>query len=429
MAKVFIKTFGCSLNSADSERMHGLIKEKGLSVVDDISLCEIVIINSCTVKSPTANKVKRFILESLKSGKKVVLAGCIPQADPGFLDNDDVLDEYASEISMLGPTQIDEIVQVIEETLNGNAVRVLVEKVDDKISMPLIRKSDTIEIIPICQGCLGEPCAYCLVKKARGKLRSYAPDALVKRIKKAVLVDKIKEIWLTAQDTGCYGYDIGTNIVELLNKIVEIKGQFRVRLGMANPDHVIENLDGLIDVYKSDKIFKFIHIPIQSGNDEILSKMKRKYTVKDFERIVYAFRKEYPLISISTDIISGFPTETQPQFKDSVELIKRVKPDVLNSSKFWLRPGTDAEKMEQVPGDIIKDRSRLISEVFSWVKRIQNKRWIGKECVVIVDEIGKEGSLIGRNESYKTVVLDKRFQMGRFYKVKIRNISLHDLLI
>ena len=136
------------------------------------------------------------------------------------------------------------------------------------------------------------------------------------------------------------GFDIKTNVVELLQEIVKIKGDFKVRLGMANPNHVLTILDDLIEIFQNEKMFKFLHIPIQSGNDEVLSAMNRKYKVADFEKIVKKFRAKIPDISIATDVICGFPTETDSQFDDTLKLIKNVKPDVLNASKFWSLPGT-----------------------------------------------------------------------------------------
>jgi MiaB/RimO family radical SAM methylthiotransferase len=253
-------------------------------------------------------------------------------------------------------------------------------------------------------------------------------EDIVKKLKKSITYDGVKEVWLTAQDTGCYGYDIGTNIVELLREIVKIKGNYKIRLGMANPNHVKENLDGLVELFKSDKMFKFLHIPVQSGNDEILRLMKRKYTVSEFRILVERFRKEIPDMSFSTDIICGFPGESDSQYKDSLELIRWLEPDVLNHSKFWARPGTPAEKMEQVDGIKIKDRSRLMADVHSWIQHSRNKKWVGKKCRVIVDEKGKDNTMIGRNESYKTVVMPVDYHIGDWVDLEIVDTIGHDLI-
>jgi len=416
MTNVYIQTHGCSLNASDSEKIAGVLEKNGFKIVCKVDDSDVVIVNSCTVKSPTVNKIKRYIKECQGNGKKVVLAGCAGQADPEFMDD----------ISMIGPSQIENIVQVVEETLNGNFVKLLVIEDDLKIKVPILRKNHIVEILPICQGCLGDPCTYCIVKSARGDLHSYNISDIVERVKRAVIRDRVREIWLTAQDTGCYGYDIKTNIVELLKEVLKIKGNFKVRLGMANPNHVLENLDELVEVFKDDKMFKFLHIPIQSGSNSVLEKMSRKYTVEEFKNIVEKFRVEMPLISISTDVICGFPEETDEQFKETVELIKWLKPDVLNLSKFWLRPGTKAEFMEQVPGEIIKERTRHLAEVFGWIKREINKKWVGKKCRVIVDEKGKSDTMVSRNEAYKPVIL-KDVEIGEILDVEIVDFKEHDL--
>lgn len=412
MTKVYLQTYGCSLNSSDSERIAGILKKSGFQIVESMEDAEVIIVNSCTVKTPTVNKIKRFLNEC---NKKVILAGCIPQADPDFMED----------VSMIGPSQIENIVEVVEETLNGNIVKLLVPDKENKIGMPIVRRNKIVEVLPISEGCLGDPCTYCIVKKARGELRSYPKDAIVNRVKIAVS-EGVKEIWLTAQDTGCYGYDIGTNIVELLNEVLAIKGEFRVRLGMTNPDHVKENM-GLIDVFKNPKMFQFLHVPVQSGNDEVLKKMHRKYSAQDFREIVEKFREELPLVTIATDVICGFPEETDSQFKDSIELVREIKPDVLNMSKFWLRPGTAAENMVQVSGEDIRDRTKLMSEIFAWVLRDKNKKWVGKRCRVIVDEKGKEDTMIARNEGYISVIL-RDVKIGQFLDVDIIDHSRHDVI-
>ena len=197
---------------------------------------------------------------------------------------------------------------------------------------------------------------------------------------------------------------------------------------MLNPNHVIEFLDELIEIYKSDKIFKFLHIPVQSGNNEILKAMKRKYTVEQFKEIIDKFKKEIPEITIATDIICGFPGETEEQFYDSLELIKQIKPSVLNISRFWPRPKTKAAEMEnQIHSKETKKRSTLMTDIFHNIARMQNERWLGWQGDVLIDEKGKDETWIGRNFAYKPVIVEGNYKLGDIVNVKIKKVTPFDL--
>ena len=149
-------------------------------------------------------------------------------------------------------------------------------------------------------------------------------------------------MWLTSQDTACYGYDIDTNIVNLLKKILKMQRDFRIRLGMGNPDYFPDYLDELIEVFKDRRMYKFLHIPVQAGSDNVLKAMKRNYSISTFKNIIRKFRSNIPDITLSTDIICGYPDETDEDFEETIKLIKEIRPDVLNISRFWPRPGTIA---------------------------------------------------------------------------------------
>jgi len=414
--KIFNKTFGCTLNRSDSEVMAGLLKKEGYKIVDDEDKADLVIINTCTVKGPTENKFYRY-LKNIKD-KKIIIAGCIPQADPELK----ILEKY----SLIGVNQLVKIGFVVEKTLKGNTVKLLKKEHNPRLNLAKIRKNPVIEIIPICEGCLGEPCAYCKVKQARGSLFSYDKSVIIKQAENA-LKDNIKEIWLTSQDNGCYGLDINTNIVELLKDILKIKGDFKIRLGMINPNFALRFLDELIEIYKNKKMFKFLHVPVQTGNNKILKLMKRKYTVEDFFKIINKFRKEIPDITISTDIICGFPTETEQEFLDSYNLIKEIKPDVLNINMFWPRSKTKAAEMKQILSRDIKERTRKLTKLFHEIALEQNKKWIGWEGNVIVDDYGKNNTFIARNYAYKQVILEGNYKLGQKVKVKIKKATKFDL--
>jgi len=417
MTNIFIKTFGCAINQSDSEVLAGYLHNAQFDITDNIDEANLIIVNTCCVKKPTENNFFRYLDEIKKLRKPIVITGCIPQIMP----------EKVKEFSLLGTSQLTNIVDVVEETLNGSVVHLLVKEKNPRLNLPKIRRNDMIEIVPICSGCLGAPCTYCIVPQARGKLVSYDVTQIVKQILEA-LVENVKEVWLTAQDTGCYGKDVNDSLPNLLRTILDIHNKFLIRLGMINPNHLLEYMDELIDIYKSDKMFKFLHMPVQSGNNDILKKMKRKYSVEDFKKIVEKFRKEIPNITIATDIIVGFPTETKEQFLDSIKLIKAIKPDVLNISRFWPRPGTQAEKMKQIPGWETKNRSRYITDVFDWISFENNKKWKNWQGPILIDDHGKDDTFIGRNYAYKQVIVRSSSDIfGKILNVQVEQITKHDL--
>jgi MiaB-like tRNA modifying enzyme len=229
-----------------------------------------------------------------------------------------------------------------------------------------------------------------------------------------------KELWVTSQDNGCYGRDIGANLPQLLNEIVKIKEKFFVRVGMMNPLHVKPILDDLINAYKNQKIFKFLHLPVESGSDKILKDMRRGYRVKDFKEIVEKFRRELIQLTLSTDIIVGYPTEKEADFQKTLNLIKEIKPDIVNISKFGPRTKTEAAKLKQLSPKIVKERSKKLFEIVRGISMKNNKKWLGWEGEVLVDEIGKENSYMARNFAYKPIVIKNKEEiLGNFVKVKI----------
>jgi MiaB-like tRNA modifying enzyme len=408
--KVYLETYGCSANQSDSEIMSGLLKEKGYEIVDSSKKSDLNILNTCIVKSPTENRMKHRIKLLKKIGKPLVVSGCMPKAEKG------IVERLVPKASLVGPNSIHVIPEVVKRTSNGEKIVSIDDIKKPKLCLPKIRKNQVIDIVQTSTGCLGN-CYYCQVKFAKGELLSYPLELIVKQFK-ASLKEGVKEIWLTSQDMGAYGKDIGKNLPELLETVVEIKGKFFVRIGMMNPNHVKQNLEELLEVYQSEKIFKFLHIPIQSGSNRILRKMNRYYKVEDFKEIVKAFQKQFPKITLSTDIIAGYPSETENEFKQTLKLLEDVKPDVVNISKYWSRPGTEASEMEQTHRKTINYRTKTLTKLVKKFKRKKNKRWLGWEGEILIDEQGSQG-MIGRNYAYKPVVTNGK--LGEFKQLRIRN--------
>lgn len=419
--KFYIKTFGCSANKSDSEIMAGLLMQAGHKLVNSPKEADLVLINSCGVKGRAEVDFFREVEAAKKLKKKIIAAGCIPSG------NKEVIETKLRGASIISINSIHKIVSVAEQTLSGKRIILFGDNKIEKICLPRQRLNKVIAIVPISEGCTGF-CSYCFTKLAKGNLLSYSEEAILREVKTAIAED-CKEIWLTSQDCAAYGLDTNTNLAKLLEKICKIPGDFYVRIGMGNPNHIINILPELIEAYKNKKVFKFLHIPVQSGNNRVLKLMNRFYTVEDFKKIVREFRKNIPNITLITDIICGFPTETDKEFSDSLKLIRWLQPDAINVSMFWPRPGTIAEKMKQLSGEIKKERSREMTKLYHEIALRVNKNLIGKKFKVLVDEIGKKGGVVARNESYKPIVLkENKLKLGDSSHVKITSATKNYLL-
>jgi MiaB/RimO family radical SAM methylthiotransferase len=228
-----------------------------------------------------------------------------------------------------------------------------------------------------------------------------------------------REIWVTAEDTASYR-DGDVRLPGLLDLITGLEGRFYVRVGMMTPNQAEPILDDLIEAYRSGKVFKFLHVPVQSGNDKVLKRMGRRYTVSDFRGLVAKFREAIPDLSLSTDIICGFPGETEEQFTDSVKLVKEIGPDTLNISRFWPRPGTEAAELDgQLHGRETKGRSRELSSLWRSLLAERNQSWVGWGGEAVIDEEGRDGTMVGRNLAYKPIVVKSTVQLGDIVTVKI----------
>ncbi|MDH7607552.1 MAG: tRNA (N(6)-L-threonylcarbamoyladenosine(37)-C(2))-methylthiotransferase [Candidatus Bathyarchaeota archaeon] len=417
-ARVFLKSFGCSTNLADGEVLAGCLVEAGYRLVDDVANADVVIYNTCAVKGPTENRMIN-ILKRVPKGKKLIVVGCLP------LINFERLQREVRFNGVAGPALGEKIVDVVGAVLKGEKVLVLegAEKAKPSLSLPRIRLNPVIGVIPISYGCLGS-CAYCCVVFARGRLRSYRISDIVERVK-ADLTAGVREFWLTSQDTACYGIDIGANLAELIKAVCAVRGDFKVRVGMMTPNMVLKILKDLIEAFKDKKVFKFIHLPVQNGDDQVLKSMRRFYTVAEFKKLIETFRAAFPKITIATDFICGFPGENKEAFEKTLQLMEDVKPDIVNISKFFARPGTPAAKMENtIPYSEIKERSTALSHLAAKIALEKNLEWSNWEGEILIDEYGKvSGSWIGRNFSYKPIAVKSNENLlGKVVHVRISNV-------
>jgi len=414
--RVFIRSFGCSANMADGEVLAGCLARAGHELVHSVSCADVVVYNTCAVKGPTESRMVEALKRVPKS-KKLIVAGCLPSINPERLVREVRFDGVA------GPAAGESIVGVVDRVLKGEIVMGIESAVHDlpELTLPRVSSSSVVSIVPVSYGCLGS-CAYCCVVFARGRLRSYSIADIVCRVK-ADLGLGFREFWLTSQDVACYGRDRGTNLCELLKALRAVDGDFRVRVGMMTPNMVLDMLEDLLEAFEDERIFKFVHLPVQSGDDDVLRSMRRFYSVKDFRKLVDAFRRRFPTLTLATDVICGFPGENDVAFKNTLQLMEQVRPDIVNVSKFFARPKTSAARMREhfVPLAEIKKRSTAAAVLARRIAFENNQRWVGWKGSILVDEKGKfSGSWVGRNFAYKPVtIMAAENMMGKTLQVNV----------
>ncbi|KAL3503839.1 hypothetical protein ACH5RR_033680 [Cinchona calisaya] len=413
---IYMKTFGCSHNQSDSEYMAGQLSAFGYVLSDSPDEADLWLINTCTVKSPSQSAMDTLITKCKSAKKPLVVAGCVPQGNRDLKELEGV--------SIVGVQQIDRVVEVVEETLKGHEVRLLTRKTLPALDLPKVRKNKFVEILPINVGCLGA-CTYCKTKHARGHLGSYTVDSLVGRVR-AVIADGVKEIWLSSEDTGAYGRDIGVNLPMLLNAIVGVlpsDGSTMLRIGMTNPPYILENLKEIANVLCHPCVYSFLHVPVQSGSDSILTAMNREYTVCEFKKVVDTLIDLVPGMQIATDIICGFPGETDEDFAQTVDLIKGYKFPQVHISQFYPRPGTPAARMKKVPSTVVKKRSRELTTVFEAFTPYTGME--GKVERIWITEIATDGiHLVGHTKGYiQVLVIGPETMLGSSAIVKITSVG------
>jgi len=376
--RVYIETYGCRYNFGDTAKLIEILKDKGSTFVDSAKEADSVIINTCTVVGQTERRMLRRL--SQLQEYNLFVTGCMPEVQreailavctPVFLPSEIIHEAYRTVRNVGG---------------------------------------DGVAIVQVSQGCAGN-CTYCLTRIARGPLKSF-PE---KEVFAEILAHANRgspEIQITAQDTSCWGRDIGKSLPGLLNGIRDLPGRFMIRVGMMNPATVIGILDDLVDAFAAEHIFKFVHLPVQSGSDAILDRMGRGYTVADFEEIVATFKKRYPEIILATDMIVGFPGETEEDFSKSVDLIERVRPNKVNITRYSQRPFTPLSSKEDFPDWVKKDRSRIMNSCAEKVYASINAGWLGKQVPFLVTETIKTGSVMARSPNYLGIVMNENLPVG-----------------
>lgn len=397
--RYFVESYGCTMNFGEGEQLSKKMESLGHTRVDSPDEADIVILNTCTVVDTTEKKMIHRMGELKQEGKEIIVTGCMAKVQPKRISI------RLPESMIIPPDQYDLFSGKVESAFGCAPCTETYE-------------FGASAILPIAQGCLGN-CSYCITRFARGVLKSYQEDELLNEFK-SMLDSGVKEILVTAQDTACYGRDIDTDLPTLLRRFLEFEGEYKIRIGMMNPNNLDRILDDLMDVMEDERVYRFLHIPVQSGSNSVLEKMRRHYTVDRFMGIVNRLRERYPDISIATDLITGFPGETERDHEKSIKLIKDLHADTVNITRFSVRPGTDAATMKnQIHGNISKERSTELTETKMSVEGDINSTLIGQRYRVLVTENGRPGTMIARNRNYRPIGIEADIPIGTFVDVEI----------
>ncbi|WOF17231.1 tRNA (N(6)-L-threonylcarbamoyladenosine(37)-C(2))-methylthiotransferase [Methanoplanus sp. FWC-SCC4] len=392
--KVHFETYGCTFNFADTEKLKEIATANGCEIVT-AEEADAVCINSCTVVAQTQRAMLRAVNDY--QGKEVYITGCMPVVQA------DELRDARPDIHIILPEDI---------YLHTERVGAITD--------------EGVGVVQIGTGCLGG-CAYCITRLARGRLRSFSEKSIINETKRLVS-EGASEIQLTGQDVSAYGRDKGTDLSRLLHLMNEIEGDFAVRVGMMNPATVLPILKRLVPAFSLEKVFSFVHLPVQSGSDHVLSTMNRGYKGSDFVKIVDTFRTEIPDVRISTDFIVGYPTETDKEFEETLDILNITKPTKVNITRFSVREGTAAAEYKDFPDWVKKERSREMTIAANKIYDENNEKMIGRVIPVAVTEEKKAGSVIARDKSYNNIVIKESLPIGMKLDVKIVSHNRHYLI-
>ncbi len=412
-ARVFIETHGCAFNVADGEAMAALLEGAGFRIAASADAADAVVLNTCTVKNRTWLDFKKR-LAALRDGTRaggpaVILAGCIPPTHAH--------DPLVACLPAIGPDTIAQIAEVVAAALAGQSLRILRRRDADpcaRATLPSRRRNPLVEILPISRGCLSH-CSFCQTRLARGRLHSFRRADLVARARAAVGAG-VREIWVTSQDTGAWGRDSGDSLPDLLGELCAIDGDFRIRLGMSSPIWIHESLDACLDALALPKMFRFLHVPVQSGSDRVLAHMKRGNTAAQFEAVARAFARRFPDGTFMTDAIVGYPTETDEDFAATLRLIERCGIGMVNRSRYSRRPGTTAAALAPLASEIVLDRSVRLEHMARSIARAWHERRVGRRERVLAAE-WRGDSTLAHNEAYRPVLVEGLFDLGAWVGV------------
>ena len=392
---IWFEGYGCTANQGETIEMRDHANELGHELALNSDAAETVVLGTCTVIESTQNKMERRISELMDQGKNVIVSGCMATADSK------VLNSKFPDAPLVSPGDIEGLGDLIGR---GGCK-------PEKLESPLAT------ILPISSGCLGR-CTYCATLRARGRVTSRSVNDIFFKAQYAIDSGS-KELLLTSQDNGAFGADSDTSLELLLNELSHLDGDFRLRVGMLNPMLVSGRSDSMAKAWGDSRTYKFMHLPIQSGSQKILDSMLRDHTLKDFWEVVETFRQYYPEMMIITDIITGFPGETDEDHQKTVDLLNKLLPDLVNLTRFSPRQGTPAARYKRVNSNTVKARSKELTELRKKLGAKSFKRFVGRKTSVLAVENQRQGSTLCRDDNYRPIVIKEELPLGEFYDVEI----------
>lgn len=427
----FVETYGCQMNVRDSQTLMGMFEEMGYEKSDDRQSADAVIFNTCCVREGAEDRLLGN-LGKLKSEKKkrpdmlIMICGCMMQ-EKGSLEK--IKKRFPFVDVVFGTHNTFEMPKLMFNALNKNKQYSLFEKESDIIEdMPVLREKDVFAFINIMYGC-NNFCSYCIVPYVRGRERSRKSQDI---IKEATLLSKngVKEITLLGQNVNSYGKGCDISFPDLLRELNKIDGLERIRFMTSHPKDLSDDL--IKAMAQCEKVCKYIHLPVQSGSNRILEKMNRHYTREDYLTIVKKLREAMPEIAITTDIIVGFPGETDEDFQDTYDLYKEVCYNSAFTFIYSKRIGTPAAKMEdQVSSEKTRERMARLIALSEECSLKSNEIYLNNTYPVLVEGKAKkdENLLCGKTDHGRTVVFASEKDLtGKLVNVKITKIKLNVLV-
>ena len=424
--KVAFLTLGCKVNQYETNGMIQSFQNNGYEIVEFDSIADIYIVNTCTVTNMSDRKSRQMLRQAKKNNKNsiVIAVGCYVQVAKEEIERIPEID------LVLGTNEKTNIVKYVEEYINEKEK---LNKIDDVMQNKeygdfgsVTYTEKTRAVIKVQDGC-DRFCSYCIIPYARGRVRSRNPESVIKEIKEIALKG-IKEVVITGIHVASYGKDFKEEyrLIDLLEEINKIDGIERIRLGSIEPLLITEEFTNRLT--KLDKICHHFHLSLQSGCTETLKRMNRRYTIKEFEEIVQRLRRNYNDVILTTDIIVGFPDESESEFEETYNFLEKIKFYKMHVFKYSPRRGTKAEAMKnQIPGDIKEIRSKRLLELSDKNENEYLDTYLGKKVEVLFEE--KDGNFYkGHTANYIMVKMKSEENLDNEIK-EVEIIGKEDLTL
>ena len=421
MSCVYIKTYGCQMNEYDSEVIAGILQEEGYELTSELKKADIVLVNTCYVREKVKQKVFSFLgeLKKIKKEKPSLIlgvGGCLSQKDP------EEIKKRAPFVDIIwGTSNFHRLPEFLKIVKKEKKSVVNVEEEDLPHLLPAKRKRKFSVFVPVMRGC-NNFCSYCNVPYVRGREKSRPPDVILKEIKDAVS-EGCREVVLLGQNVNSYGKDLEGKIdfADLLSEVNRVEGLCRIRFTTSHPKDLSEKL--ILQMAYLDKVCEHLHLPLQAGSNKILKLMRRCYTREDYLKLVEKVRLFIPDIALTTDIIVGFPGETEKDFEDTLWMLEKVRFDGAFTFAYSPIPGTRAAGFEnQVPLEVKKKRLRRLIQFQQKITEEKNRAFVGKEVEVLVEGPSKKDPdiLEGRTRHNKIIVFKgEKHLIGELVRVKV----------